>query len=38
MNATHPFIPLPYHPGHEVVGVVEAVGADVIDVTDVVVG
>ncbi len=35
MNATHPFIPLPYHPGHEVVGVVEAVGADV---TDVVVG
>ena len=25
----HPFIRLPYHPGHEVVGVVEAVGADV---------
>jgi len=28
----HPFIRLPYHPGHEVVGVVEAVGADVTSV------
>ena len=28
----HPFVPLPYHPGHEVVGVVRAVGADVQDV------
>jgi L-iditol 2-dehydrogenase len=26
---THPFIPLPYRPGHEVVGVVDAVGAGV---------
>jgi 2-desacetyl-2-hydroxyethyl bacteriochlorophyllide A dehydrogenase len=25
----HPFVPLPYLPGHEVVGVVDAVGADV---------
>lgn len=25
----HPFVPLPYRPGHEVVGVVDAVGADV---------
>ena len=25
----HPFIPIPYHPGHEAVGVVEAVGSDV---------
>lgn len=25
----HPFISLPFHPGHEVVGVVEAVGPDV---------
>jgi len=28
----HPFVSLPYHPGHEVVGVVRAVGADVQDV------
>jgi len=28
-HGMHPFINLPYHPGHEVVGVVEAVGADV---------
>jgi len=32
VHGRHPFIPLPYHPGHEVVGVVEAVGADVTDV------
>jgi 2-desacetyl-2-hydroxyethyl bacteriochlorophyllide A dehydrogenase len=25
----HPFVPLPYRPGHEVVGVVDALGADV---------
>ncbi|MBA8794204.1 2-desacetyl-2-hydroxyethyl bacteriochlorophyllide A dehydrogenase [Friedmanniella endophytica] len=28
----HPFVPLPYHPGHEVVGVVRAVGAEVTGV------
>ena len=28
----HPFIRLPYHPGHEVVGVVEVVGDDVASV------
>jgi 2-desacetyl-2-hydroxyethyl bacteriochlorophyllide A dehydrogenase len=28
-HGRHPFITLPYHPGHEVVGVVAAVGADV---------
>ena len=28
----HPFIRLPYHPGHEVVGVVEAIGDDVASV------
>ncbi len=28
-HGRHPFVPLPYHPGHEVVGVVEALGADV---------
>ena len=28
-HGRHPFVALPYHPGHEVVGVVEAVGADV---------
>ncbi|GAB3689564.1 zinc-dependent alcohol dehydrogenase [Angustibacter aerolatus] len=28
-HGQHPFIELPYQPGHEVVGVVEAVGADV---------
>lgn len=28
-NGRHPFISLPYAPGHEVVGVVESVGADV---------
>jgi 2-desacetyl-2-hydroxyethyl bacteriochlorophyllide A dehydrogenase len=27
VHGRHPFVPLPYHPGHEVVGVVEAVGA-----------
>ncbi len=26
-HGRHPFIPIPYHPGHEVVGVVEALGA-----------
>ena len=26
-HGRHPFIALPYHPGHEVVGVVEALGA-----------
>src|SRR5699024_788028 len=25
----HPFVPLPYHPGHEVVGVIDEVGRDV---------
>jgi len=25
----HPFVPLPYRPGHEVLGVVDAIGADV---------
>src|SRR5512135_1499976 len=29
----HPFIRLPYHPGHEVVGVVEAVGDGVTSVS-----
>lgn len=28
-HGRHPFVPLPYHPGHEVVGVVEAVGGQV---------
>jgi 2-desacetyl-2-hydroxyethyl bacteriochlorophyllide A dehydrogenase len=28
---SHPFIELPYRPGHEVIGVVDAVGADVDD-------
>jgi 2-desacetyl-2-hydroxyethyl bacteriochlorophyllide A dehydrogenase len=28
-HGRHPFIPIPYHPGHEVVGVVEARGAEV---------
>jgi 2-desacetyl-2-hydroxyethyl bacteriochlorophyllide A dehydrogenase len=28
-HGRHPFVALPYHPGHEVVGVVEAVGSDV---------
>jgi 2-desacetyl-2-hydroxyethyl bacteriochlorophyllide A dehydrogenase len=28
-HGRHPFVPLPYHPGHEVVGAVEAVGAGV---------
>lgn len=32
-HGRHPFIRLPYHPGHEVVGVVEAVGAEVTAVT-----
>src|SRR5438132_2743838 len=27
-HGRHPFIPIPYHPGHEVVGVVEALGSD----------
>ena len=31
-HGRHPFVPLPYFPGHEVVGVVRAVGADVADV------
>jgi 2-desacetyl-2-hydroxyethyl bacteriochlorophyllide A dehydrogenase len=26
-HGRHPFIPIPYHPGHEVVGVVEALGS-----------
>jgi 2-desacetyl-2-hydroxyethyl bacteriochlorophyllide A dehydrogenase len=33
VHGSHPFIPLPYHPGHEVVGVVESVGSEVIAVT-----
>ena len=28
-HGRHPFVSLPYHPGHEAVGVVEQVGADV---------
>ena len=28
-HGQHPFIPIPYHPGHEAVEVVEAVGSDV---------
>lgn len=28
-HGRHPFVPLPYYPGHEVVGVVRAVGSDV---------
>lgn len=32
-HGKHPFVPLPYRPGHEVVGVVEEVGADVTSVT-----
>ena len=28
-HGRHPFVSLPYHPGHEVVGVVETVGAEV---------
>ena len=28
----HPFVPLPYRPGHEVVGIVREVGADVIGI------
>src|SRR4051812_6783722 len=28
-HGRHPFIPIPYHPGHEVVGVIDGVGADV---------
>jgi 2-desacetyl-2-hydroxyethyl bacteriochlorophyllide A dehydrogenase len=30
VHGRHPFVPLPYHPGHEVVGVVEAVGEGVL--------
>ncbi|MFV0406885.1 MAG: zinc-binding dehydrogenase [Propioniciclava sp.] len=29
----HPFVPLPYQPGHEVVGIVRRVGADVADIS-----
>lgn len=31
-HGRHPFVPLPYLPGHEVVGIVREVGADVTDV------
>ena len=31
LHGRHPFIPLPYAPGHEVVGVVDAVGEGVVD-------
>ena len=31
-HGEHPFVALPYHPGHEVVGVVQAVGDDVTDI------
>lgn len=31
-HGRHPFVPLPYRPGHEVVGVVEQVGAEVTSV------
>jgi len=27
----HPFVPLPYNPGHEVVGIIKEIGADVTD-------
>jgi 2-desacetyl-2-hydroxyethyl bacteriochlorophyllide A dehydrogenase len=30
-HGRHPFVPLPYRPGHEVVGVIEAVGSAVND-------
>jgi 2-desacetyl-2-hydroxyethyl bacteriochlorophyllide A dehydrogenase len=33
VRGRHPFITLPYHPGHEVVGVVETVHPDVASVT-----
>jgi 2-desacetyl-2-hydroxyethyl bacteriochlorophyllide A dehydrogenase len=32
-HGRHPFVKLPYHPGHEVVGVVERVADDVTEVT-----
>ena len=32
-HGRHPFVPLPYHPGHEVVGVVTAVGEQVTAVS-----
>ena len=32
LHGEHPALPLPYYPGHEVVGVVAAVGADVTSV------
>lgn len=31
-HGQHPFIPLPYHPGHEVVGVVQEIGTEVASV------
>ena len=30
-HGRHPFIPIPYHPGHEAVGVIEALGSQVND-------
>jgi threonine dehydrogenase-like Zn-dependent dehydrogenase len=32
VHGRHPFVPLPYHPGHEVVGVVESTGDEVTTV------
>ena len=32
LHGSHPHIPLPYYPGHEAVGVVAAIGADVTSV------
>jgi 2-desacetyl-2-hydroxyethyl bacteriochlorophyllide A dehydrogenase len=32
-HGRHPFIPIPYHPGHEVVGVVEGLGPELDPVT-----
>ena len=32
VHGRHPFVSLPYHPGHEVVGVVEAIGQEVTTV------
>lgn len=32
-HGRHPFVPLPYRPGHEVVGVVTEIGADVTEVS-----
>lgn len=33
LHGTHPLVPIPYYPGHEVTGVVTELGADVTNVT-----